>query len=98
LLIENVDFDIDTAIKVLRQSGYYKQALNLCEKHLKHEDYIKIQLEYLNDHTKSLDYIRVLDDDFAIENLKLYGKVLMKNIPNETVVFLKKLCSKTDGR
>ncbi len=97
LLIENVDFDIDTAIKVLRQSGYYKQALNLCEKHLKHEDYIKIQLEHLNDHMKALDYIRVLDDDFSIKNLKLYGKVLMKNIPNETVLFLKKLVSKTDG-
>ncbi len=77
LLQQNVDFDVDTAIKVLRQSGYYKQALQLCEKHVKHEDYLKIQLEHLKDYEAALNYIKKLDDDSAVFNVKKYGKLLM---------------------
>jgi hypothetical protein len=98
LLEKNVEFDIDTGIKVLRQSGYYKQALQLCEKHVKHEDYLKIQLENLNDYGNALEYIQRLDDPSAVLNVKKYGKLLMANIPEKTVEFLKKLCSKFDGR
>ena len=70
LLEKNVEFDIDTGIKVLRQSGYYKQALQLCEKHVKHEDYLKIQLENLNDYGNALEYIQRLDDPSAVLNVK----------------------------
>ncbi len=97
LLQQNIEFDIDTGIKVLRQSGYYKQALQLCEKHSKHEDYLKIQLEHLHDYAEALNYIRKLDDSSAVGNLKKYGKVLMANVPEKTVELLKKLCSKYDG-
>lgn len=92
----NIEFDIDTGIKVLRQSGYYKQALQLCEKHSKHEDYLKIQLEHLHDFATALDYIEKLDDASAVVNLKKYGKLMMTNIPDKTVEFFKKLCSKFD--
>ena len=92
----NIDFDVDTTIKVLRQSGYFKQALQLCEKHVKHEDYLKIQLEHLNDFAEALDYIKKLDDRSTIFNLKKYGKLLMINIPEKTVEFLKVICSKLD--
>ena len=93
---KNVEFDIDTGIKVLRQSGYFKQALQLCEKHNKHEDYLKIQLENLNDFAKALDYIQRLDDASAVFNVKKYGKLLMANIPDKTVELLKNLCFKYD--
>lgn len=96
LMEKNVEFDIDTGIKVLRQSGYFKQALQLCEKHNKHEDYLKIQLENLNDFAKALDYIQRLDDASAVFNVKKYGKLLMANIPDKTVEFLKNLCFKYD--
>lgn len=40
-----VHFDVETAIKVLRQAGYYSHAVYLAEKHEHHEWYLKIQLE-----------------------------------------------------
>ncbi|XP_035411541.1 vacuolar protein sorting-associated protein 11 homolog isoform X2 [Cygnus olor] len=40
-----VRFDVETAIKVLRQAGYYSHAVYLAEKHAHHEWYLKIQLE-----------------------------------------------------
>lgn len=94
---DNVEFDIDTGIKVLRQSGFFDQALNLCKKHSKHEDYLKIQLENLKDYAESLNYIQNLDDQSAVLNLKKYGKLLMANIPKKTVEFLKNICVKYDG-
>ena len=36
---------METAIKVLRQAGYYSHALYLAENHAHHEWYLKIQLE-----------------------------------------------------
>jgi hypothetical protein len=36
---------VETAIKVLRQAGYYSHALYLAENHAHHEWYLKIQLE-----------------------------------------------------
>jgi len=95
---QNVEFDVDTAIKVLRQSGYYKQALQLCEEHAKHEDYLKIQLENLKEYAEALSYINKLDNQSAVFNLKKYGKLLMANIPDETVEFLKNLCSIIDRK
>lgn len=40
-----VHFDVETAIKVLRQAGCYSHAVYLAEKHAHHEWYLKIQLE-----------------------------------------------------
>ena len=97
LMQQNVEFDIDTGIKVLRQSGYFKQALQLCQKHAKHEDYLKIQLEHLHDYGEALNYIEMLDDQSGVVSLKKYGKLLMANIPEKTIEYLKKICSEFDG-
>lgn len=40
-----VHFDVEIAIKVLRQAGYHSHAVFLAEKHMHHEWYLKIQLE-----------------------------------------------------
>lgn len=40
-----VHFDVEIAIKVLRQAGYHSHAVFLAEKHMNHEWYLKIQLE-----------------------------------------------------
>lgn len=98
LMTENIDFDIDTAIKVLRQSGYYKQALTLSEKHQKHDDYLKIQLENLKNYSDAIEYIEKLDSYSAIENFKKYGKLMLLNIPDKAVDLLKKICSKVDRK
>lgn len=42
-----VHFDVEIAIKVLRQAGYHSHAVFLAEKHKHHEWYLKIQLEDL---------------------------------------------------
>lgn len=54
-----VHFDVETAIKVLRQAGYYSQALYLAEDHAHHEWYLKIQLEDIKVE-ETLPWLRVL--------------------------------------
>ena len=58
-----VDFDVETAMKVCRQACYHKHALFLAEKHQKHEWYLRIQLEDNKDYQKALEYIGKLEFD-----------------------------------
>ena len=58
-----VDFDVETAIKVCRQAGYYDHALFLAKEHQLHEWYLKIQLEDIKDYQLTLEYIGKLDFD-----------------------------------
>ncbi|KAF6017142.1 VPS11 [Bugula neritina] len=44
-----VYFDVETAIRVLRQADYHSHALQLAERHSQHEWYMKIQLENVKD-------------------------------------------------
>lgn len=88
-----VDFDVETAIKVCRQAGYHKHALSLAEKHNKHEWYLKIQLEDIRHYQAALSYIASLHFEAAESNVKQYGKVLMTEAPRETTDLLKRLCT-----
>ena len=54
------EFDVETAIRVCRQAGYFEQALRLAEDREKHEWYLKILLEDTCDYRQALDYIRKL--------------------------------------
>ncbi len=56
-----IDFDVETAIKVCRQAGYYTHALFLAEKHKQHDWYLRVQLEDIKNYGKALDYIGKLD-------------------------------------
>lgn len=56
---ENIDFDVDVAIKVCRQSSP-ENALSLAEKHCRHSLYIKILLEDRYEYTAALEYIEKL--------------------------------------
>jgi len=64
---ENIDFDVDVAIKVCRQSSP-EHALALAEKHCRHSLYIKILLEDQHEYTSALEYIEKL----SIAEVKLY--------------------------
>ncbi|XP_074656340.1 vacuolar protein sorting-associated protein 11 homolog [Tubulanus polymorphus] len=88
-----VDFDVETAIKVCRQAGYYEHALYLAETHQQHDWYLKIQLEDIKDYKAALEYIGKLEFDQAEHNLKTYGKVLMSEVPIQTTELLKRLCT-----
>ncbi|XP_071804394.1 vacuolar protein sorting-associated protein 11 homolog [Asterias amurensis] len=90
---KEVDFDVETAIKVCRQAGYYKHALFLAEKHGQHDWYLKIQLEDIKNYQKSLTYIAKLEFFEAMDNMKKYGKTLMNEVPKDTTDLLKILCT-----
>ncbi|XP_073759939.1 vacuolar protein sorting-associated protein 11 homolog isoform X2 [Callorhinus ursinus] len=88
-----VHFDVGTAIRVLRQAGYYSHALSLAENHAHHEWYLKIQLEDIKNYQEALRYIGKLPFEQAESNMKRYGKILMHHIPEQTTQLLKGLCT-----
>jgi len=88
-----VDFDVDIAINVCRKAGYFKHALSLAEKHNKHDLYLKIQLDDQKDYREALTYISKLSNEESEEQLKLYGSVLIDNLPDETTNILKSISS-----
>ncbi|NP_001120879.1 vacuolar protein sorting-associated protein 11 homolog [Xenopus tropicalis] len=88
-----VRFDVEIAIKVLRQAGYHSHALYLAEKHAHHEWYLKIQLEDIKNFQEALQYIGRLPFPQAESNMKRYGKTLMCHVPNETTQLLNNLCT-----
>ncbi|CAB3388099.1 Hypothetical predicted protein [Cloeon dipterum] len=88
----DLDFDVDTAIKVCRQVSS-ADALTLALKHRRHDWYVKIQLEDKQEYKKVLEYISELPFHDAEANMKKYGPLLLKEAPQETTDFLKKLCS-----
>jgi len=56
-----VDFDVETAIRVCRSAGYYEHAVFLADKHDQHDSYLKTQLEDLHNYKKALEYIGRLE-------------------------------------
>ena len=90
---DQLDFDVEVAIKVCRQAGYNKHALELAKKHGLHHWYLQIQLEDLKKFEEGLDYISSLDFVNAQSNIKKYGTTLMKHLPGKTTEFLKLICT-----
>ncbi|XP_074158430.1 vacuolar protein sorting-associated protein 11 homolog [Sminthopsis crassicaudata] len=88
-----VHFDVETAIKVLRQAGYYSHALYLAENHAHHEWYLKVQLEDIKNYQEALQYIGKLPFEQSESNMKRYGKILMHHVPEQTTQLLKVLCT-----
>ena len=56
-------FDLDTAIRVCRQGGYFEQAVYLARKYKRHEDYLRIQIEDAANLKEALVYVRELGPD-----------------------------------
>lgn len=89
-----LNFDVETAIKVCRQAGYHEHALELAKKHNEHKWYLKILLEDMKNYAAGIKYIRTLGFFEAELCLKQYGKALISEIPQETTQLLKELCTK----
>uniref|UniRef100_A0A8C8IV98 PEP5/VPS11 N-terminal domain-containing protein n=1 Tax=Oncorhynchus tshawytscha TaxID=74940 RepID=A0A8C8IV98_ONCTS len=88
-----VQFDVEIAIKVLRQAGYHSHAVFLAERHQDHEWYLKIQLEDLKNYEEALCYIGRLPFEQSESNMKRYGKTLIHHVPDGTTLHLKGLCT-----
>ena len=57
---DELPFDLDTAIRVCRQAGYFEHASYLAKKYERHEDYLRIQIEDAGKHKDALSYLRRL--------------------------------------
>lgn len=58
-------FDLDTAIRVCRQAGYFDHASYLAKKYDRHEDYLRIQIEDAGNFRDALVYLRKLGPEAA---------------------------------
>lgn len=88
-------FDLETAINVCRQAGYYEHAVYLAKTYNQPEEYLRIQVEDREEWKDAVEYIRTLGVEAAEANLKKYGKTLLANLPEETTDLLIDLCCGT---
>ncbi|GAA5991450.1 hypothetical protein JCM10908_005710 [Rhodotorula pacifica] len=98
-------FDLETAIRVLRQAGYYSHAGWLAERYRAHGEYLRIAIEDTNDFAGALNYVRQLargeiggadGRDEAEESMKRWGGVLLAQEPDLTTDVLVEICCGTE--
>lgn len=95
---ELLRFDLVTAIRVLKQAGYHGLAVHLAKKSGDHAMYLKIQMEDAKDYADALAYLKSLTPSLTDRYLLKYGRVLMRNLPQETTLLLIQLCVGVNGR
>ncbi|OJT02264.1 Vacuolar protein sorting-associated protein 11 -like protein [Trametes pubescens] len=86
-------FDLDTAICVCCQAGYFEHASYLAKKYERHEDYLRIQIEDAGNYKDALTYLRRLGAEAAESNLARYGCAMLDNSPDETTDLLIDICT-----
>jgi len=77
-------FDLDTAITMCRQGGYFEQAAYLATKHGENELVVDILIEDSKKYAEALEFIWRLDPEAAYVNLMRYARVLLEYCPEET--------------
>ena len=90
---KNVSFDVDTAINVCRQAGYFEHAIYLAEAFKYYDLYINIQVEDLHNYHDVIFYMDKLPFKIVENNINRYGVELVTNIPEHTTELLIKLCT-----
>lgn len=96
--VDEPPFDLETAIRVCRQAGYFEHAVWLAERYGEHSEYLRIQIEDRADFADALAYLRKLKPDSARDSLLRYGNALLKAEPKATTMLLVDLCCGTLGR
>jgi hypothetical protein len=86
----NLEFDVETAIKVCRQAGYFAEALDLAKRKQRHDWYLKILLEDQKNHKEALVYLMNLPVRESVQNLLKYGKEFITALPDDTIALLTK--------
>lgn len=81
---DDLKFDLDTAISMCRQGGYYDQAAFLARKHGEHELVVDVLIEDSKRYAEALAYIWRLDPEVAYFNLMKYATVLLQHLPKDT--------------
>ncbi|KAL2891201.1 Vacuolar protein sorting-associated protein 11 -like protein [Ceratocystis lukuohia] len=80
----DLKFDLDTAISMCRQGGYFEQAAYLAEQHGETEMVVDILVEDSKKYKDALDFICHQHPDTAFPCLMKYARVLIENCPKET--------------
>ncbi|KAF2739835.1 vacuolar protein sorting-associated protein 11 [Polyplosphaeria fusca] len=80
----DLKFDLDTAISMCRQGGYYDQAAYLARKHGEHELVVDILIEDSKRFAEALAYIWRLEPEAAYFNLMKYATILLQQCPKDT--------------
>ncbi|KAI4122804.1 MAG: hypothetical protein LQ338_005595 [Usnochroma carphineum] len=78
------NFDLETAISMCRQGGYYDQAVYLSKKHGEHDRVVDILIEDSKNYGEALDYVSRHEPDVMYPNLMRYARVLLEHCPQET--------------
>ena len=81
---DDLKFDLDTAILMCRQGGYYDQAAFLARKHGEHELVVDVLIEDSKRYAEALAYIWRLEPEVAYFNLMKYATVLLQHLPKDT--------------
>ncbi|KAM5461086.1 Vacuolar protein sorting-associated protein 11 [Microsporum ferrugineum] len=79
-------FDLETAIAMCRQGGYYEQAAYLATKHGESDMVVDILIEDSKKYPEALRYTWSLEPDLlkAYPNLMKYARVLLEHCPEQT--------------
>ena len=78
------NFDLETAISMCRQGGYFDQAVFLAKKNQEHDMVIDTLIEDSKKYEEALDYIWRLGPELAYPNLMRYARVLLEHCPDDT--------------
>lgn len=79
----DLKFDLDTAISMCRQGGYFEQAAYLAKKHGENDLVVDILIEDLKSYDDALNFIWHLDPQTAYPCLMKYARVLIEHCPKE---------------
>ncbi|RMJ20880.1 vacuolar protein sorting protein [Aspergillus sp. HF37] len=77
-------FDLETAIAMCRQGGYYEQAAYLATKYGENDMVVDILIEDSKKYAEAVEYIWRLDPETSYHNLMKYSRVLLANSPQRT--------------
>ena len=80
---DELRFDLDTAIVMCRQAGYYDQAAFLARRHNEHGLVVDILVEDLKKYAEALAYVVRLEPKEAYANFMKYGTVLLEHCPRD---------------
>ncbi|KAJ2726977.1 Vacuolar protein sorting-associated protein 11 [Coemansia sp. Benny D115] len=89
---EDYQFDVDTAISVCRQAGFYEQALYLADKFSKTSMYLKLKIEDQGDIKAALEYMKRLGDSDVSVYMAEFGRRCLSSLPQETTELLVNVC------
>jgi tetratricopeptide (TPR) repeat protein len=95
----NWHYDVETAIRVCRSSGYKEHALLLAQEHGEHDWFLKITIEDFpedsigTNYRRALRHIESLPFELAEKYMQIYGKILVTKLPKSSTNVLIRLCT-----